>query len=155
MKYYINSKSKQYFAFNIWNIESAKAVIDGPAQMGQDVIKKIFAKKWEINGYTDLEEFYEAVDSVYIASPHGIHYGYIVAEAPWWKTRYFEVHYENPDKVEKYTERFLEDGLRYEISDFLTMINQVGKSGFKLSRSESITLAGVMEEFMKTEQRGG
>lgn len=81
--------------------------------------------------------------------------GYIVAEAPWWKTSYFEVHYENPDDVEKYSERFLDDGLRYEISDFLTMINQVGKSGFKLTRSESITLAGVMEEFMKTQRRGG
>lgn len=81
--------------------------------------------------------------------------GYIVAEAPWWKTSYFEVHYENPDDVEKYSERFLDDGLRYEISDFLTMINQVGKSGFKLTRSESITLAGVMEEFMKTQRRVG
>lgn len=81
--------------------------------------------------------------------------GYIVAEAPWWKTAYFEVHYENPDEVEKYSERFLGDGLRYEISDFLNMINQVGKSGFKLTRSESITLAGVMEEFMRAEERGG
>ena len=80
--------------------------------------------------------------------------GYIVAEAPWWKTSYFEVHYENPDEVEKYSERFLGDGLRYEINDFLTMINQIGKSGFKLTRSESITLAGVMEEFMKAEYRG-
>ena len=75
--------------------------------------------------------------------------GYIVVEAPWWKTSYFEVHYENQDEVEKYSERFLGDGLRYEISDFLTMINGVGKSGFKLTRSESITLAGVMEEFMR------
>lgn len=81
--------------------------------------------------------------------------GYIVAEAPWWKTSYFEVHYENPDEVEKYSERFLGDGLRYEISDFLTMINHVGKNGFKLTRSESITLAGIMEEFMKVEKRGG
>lgn len=81
--------------------------------------------------------------------------GYIVAEAPWWKTSYFEVHYENPDEVEKYSERFLGDGLRYEISDFLTMINRVGKSGFKLTRSESITLAGIMEEFMRVEKRGG
>lgn len=79
--------------------------------------------------------------------------GYIVAEAPWWKTSYFEVHYENPGEVEKYSEIFLGDGLRYEISDFLTMINQVGKNGFKLTRKESIILAGVMEEFMRRECR--
>ena len=81
--------------------------------------------------------------------------GYIVAEAPWWKTTYFEVHYENPGEVEKYSERFLGDGLRYEISDFLSTINGIGSSEFKLTRGESVALAGVMEEFMKTEKREG
>ena len=81
--------------------------------------------------------------------------GYIVAEAPWWRTTYFEVHYENPGEVEKYSERFLGDGLRYEISDFLSTINGIGSSEFKLTRGESVALAGVMEEFMKTEKREG
>ena len=78
-----------------------------------------------------------------------------MAEAPWWKTSYFEVHYENPDEVEKYSERFLGDGLRYEISDFLNMINDVGKSGFKLTRGESMALAGFMEEFLRVRRGGG
>ena len=81
--------------------------------------------------------------------------GYIVAEAPWWKTAYFEVHYENPGEVEKYSERFLGDGLRYEISDFLSTINGTGSSQFKLTRGESAALAGVMEEFMRADERGG
>ena len=75
--------------------------------------------------------------------------GYIVVEAPWWKTTYFEVHHEEPDEVEKYSERFLGDGLRYEISDFLSMINGNGKSDFKLTRSESVAFASVMEKFLK------
>lgn len=79
--------------------------------------------------------------------------GYIVAEAPWWKTAYFEVHYENPGEVEKYSERFLGGGLRYEISDFLSTINGIGSSEFKLTRGESVVLAGVMEEFMRAEKR--
>lgn len=74
--------------------------------------------------------------------------GYIVVEAPWWKTTYFEVHRENPDEVEKYSDRFLGDGLRYEISDFLSMINGSSKSEFKLTRSESMAMAGVMERFL-------
>ena len=41
------------------------------------------------------------------------------------------------------------DGLRYEISDFLSMINGNSSSEFKLTRGESVALAGVMEEFMK------
>lgn len=79
--------------------------------------------------------------------------GYIVAEAPWWKTTYFEVHHEDPNDVEKYSDRFLGDGLRYEISDFLSMINGSSKSEFKLTRSESIAMAGVLEKFIE-EKRG-
>lgn len=79
--------------------------------------------------------------------------GYIVAEAPWWKTAYFEVHYEDIDKTEKYSETFLGDGLRYEISDFLSMINGSSNSEFKLTRGESIALSEIMETFLQ-EKRG-
>lgn len=80
--------------------------------------------------------------------------GYIVAEAPWWKTTYFEVHYENAAQVDKYSERFLGDGLRYEIKDFVSMINGNDKSGFKLTRGESIAMAEIMERFLKIERPG-
>lgn len=75
--------------------------------------------------------------------------GYIVTEAPWWKTTYFEVHHENPDEVDKYSDRFQGDGLRYEISDFLSMINGSSKSEFKLTRKESVAMAAVMEKFLE------
>lgn len=80
--------------------------------------------------------------------------GYIIAEAPWWKTTYFEVHHENPMEVEKYSEHFLGDGLRYEISDFLSMISGNNQSDFKLTRGESVAIAEVMERFLKEEDRG-
>lgn len=79
--------------------------------------------------------------------------GYIIVEAPWWKTSYFEVHYEDPSRVDKYSEPFLGDGLRYEVSDFLSMINGRKASEFKLTRSESVALAKVMEEFLVMEKR--
>lgn len=79
--------------------------------------------------------------------------GYIVAEAPWWKTTYFEVHYEDAGKVDKYSEIFLGDGLRYEISDLLSMINKNDKNNFKLTRGESTSLAGIMERFLREEER--
>lgn len=79
--------------------------------------------------------------------------GYIVAEAPWWKTAYFEVHHEDPREVEKYSERFLGDGLRYEISDLLTSINGSDKNEFKLTIEESVAMADVMERFLIKEQR--
>ena len=79
--------------------------------------------------------------------------GYIVAEAPWWKTTYFEVHFEDASRVEKYSERFLGDGLRYEISDFLYQINGNMNSEFKLTRGESIVMAEIMEKFLEGEHR--
>ena len=75
--------------------------------------------------------------------------GYIVVEAPWWKTSYFEVHYEDTDRVDKYSEIFLGEGLRYEIGEFVSRINHGAKDDFKLSRGESITLAEIMEQFMQ------
>lgn len=80
--------------------------------------------------------------------------GYIVAEAPWWKTTYFEVRYEDAARIDKYSESFFGDGLRYEIKDFLNMINGNDKSDFKLTRSESIALADIMEKFLENENRG-
>ncbi|MCM1047765.1 MAG: Gfo/Idh/MocA family oxidoreductase [Clostridiales bacterium] len=79
--------------------------------------------------------------------------GYVVAESPWWKTSYFEVHYEDAVRVDKYSEIFLGDGLRYEISDFLSMISGSSNSEFKLTRGESASMAGIMERFMKEEGR--
>ncbi|MBR1728465.1 MAG: Gfo/Idh/MocA family oxidoreductase [Selenomonadaceae bacterium] len=74
--------------------------------------------------------------------------GYILVSAPWWKTTYFEVHYEDPNEVEKYSETFLGDGLRYEINDFLMQLTERGRNDFKLTRSESISIAGAMEQFI-------
>lgn len=75
--------------------------------------------------------------------------GYIMVEAPWWKTSYFEVHHENPNDVEKFSERFLGDGLRYEICDLISMINGDTKRDFKLTRSDSEAIAGIMEQFQR------
>lgn len=75
--------------------------------------------------------------------------GYIIAEPPWWKTTYFEVHHENPNDVEKYSDRFLGDGLRYEIGDFISMINGNTKSEFKLTRQDTIAMSEIMERFLQ------
>ena len=79
--------------------------------------------------------------------------GYIVVTAPWWKTSYFEVRYEDPNRVERYSDRFLGDGLRYELADMLNMIKGKDRHGFKLTAEDSIALAGIMEKFMKQRKR--
>lgn len=74
--------------------------------------------------------------------------GYILAPSPWWLTRYFEVRYEDPNKIEKYSPKFLGDGLRYEVSEFISRIHGEAKNGFYLTKEESIAMAGVVEKFL-------
>jgi len=75
--------------------------------------------------------------------------GYIVVEAPWWKTQSFEVKHEDPSLREKYFSKYLGDGLRYEISDFLSAINGNTKKTSKLSGKDSIKMAEIMEVFLE------
>lgn len=75
--------------------------------------------------------------------------GYIIVNAPWWKTSSFEIRYENSAENEKFFSKFLGDGLRYEMGDFVSAINGYNEKSFKLKKEESIALAEVIEGFLK------
>lgn len=79
--------------------------------------------------------------------------GYIQVDAPWWKTTAFTVRHEDPNDVDKYSERFLGNGLRYEIADFTSAVNGSKHNDFKLTRSDSIWLASIMEEFLRERRK--
>jgi len=75
--------------------------------------------------------------------------GYIIVEAPWWKTQGFEVRYEDTNRNEKFFVKYIGDGLRYEVNEFAAMINKNDeKKGYKLTAGESIAIAEVMERFL-------
>ena len=48
--------------------------------------------------------------------------GYIFVPAPWWKTDYFEVRYENPANNKRYFYQLEGEGIRYEMVSFLKTI---------------------------------
>jgi choline-phosphate cytidylyltransferase len=48
--------------------------------------------------------------------------GYIYVPAPWWKTDYFEVRYENPANNKRYFYQLEGEGIRYEMVSFLKTI---------------------------------
>jgi choline-phosphate cytidylyltransferase len=48
--------------------------------------------------------------------------GYIYVPAPWWKTDYFEVRYENPADNKRYFYQLEGEGIRYELVIFLNSI---------------------------------
>lgn len=74
--------------------------------------------------------------------------GYILAESPWWLTKKFVVRYENPNQIETYDPTFQGDGLRYEISEFVSQINGQGKKGYKLTVEEALAMAEITEKYM-------
>lgn len=79
--------------------------------------------------------------------------GYIKVEAPWWKTQSFEVCYEDFNQNETHFVKFRGEGLRYEISDFVSLMNGYGKSEYKLTAEESIAMAALMEKYLQERKK--
>lgn len=75
--------------------------------------------------------------------------GYCVVEAPWWKTKSFELRFENVDAYDRTYCKFFGYGLRYELSDFVAAIHGYGKKMFRLTKEESIAIAEIMEQFLE------
>lgn len=50
--------------------------------------------------------------------------GYIYVPAPWWKTDYFEIRYENPADNKRYFYQLDGEGIRYEIVTFLRAVQK-------------------------------
>ena len=71
--------------------------------------------------------------------------GYVYVPAPWWKTDYFEVRYEDLNQNKKYFYPFVEEGLRYEIKDFVAAVLSDGYYHSKVSKNENLKMAEVQE----------
>ena len=74
--------------------------------------------------------------------------GYIYVPAPWWKTEYFEVRYENSENNRRYFYQLDGEGIRYELVSFARGIES-GKPTSNIEENISCNIAGVMEQFMK------
>lgn len=75
--------------------------------------------------------------------------GYAYVPAPWWKTDYFELRYEDQNQNKKFFYKWDGTGLRYEIQEFISCIINKRFSTSRLRRRESIFMAEIMEQFTK------
>lgn len=73
--------------------------------------------------------------------------GYAYVPAPWWKTDYFELRYEDQNRNQKFFYKWDGAGLRYEIQEFISCIVNKRFSTSRLRRRESICMAEMMEQF--------
>lgn len=75
--------------------------------------------------------------------------GYLYGHAPWWKTESFEIRHENNNDNEKFYYKFMGDGLRYELGEFISLINGNKIKTYKLTSKESIAIADIMAIFLE------
>ncbi len=73
--------------------------------------------------------------------------GYAYVPAPWWKTDYFELRYEDQNQNKKFFYKWDGAGLRYEIQEFISCILNNRQSSARLRRRESIAMAEIMQRF--------
>ena len=72
--------------------------------------------------------------------------GYIYVPAPWWKTEYFEVRYEDTTKNRRYFYQLDGEGIRYELVEFLQATKDQ-KDVPRIERKVSLKISEVMKEF--------
>lgn len=73
--------------------------------------------------------------------------GYIYVPAPWWKTDYFEIRYENTEENRRYFYQLDGEGIRYELVEFARTIEK-GKRIPYISHETTKAISNVMEDFI-------
>ncbi len=73
--------------------------------------------------------------------------GYAYVPAPWWKTDYFELRFEDTTKNKKFFYQWDGDGLRYEIQEFVSSIVNKRLMSSHMPIHESVAMATVMEKY--------
>lgn len=72
--------------------------------------------------------------------------GYIYVPAPWWKTDYFEIRYENSEDNKRFFYQLDGEGIRYEIVAFVNAIG-LGKNNLYIERKISEEITSVLEDY--------
>lgn len=72
--------------------------------------------------------------------------GYVYVPAPWWKTDYFELRYEDANKNRRYFYQLDGEGIRYELVSFIKAI-ETGKTERYIQEETTKATIGIIEDF--------
>lgn len=76
--------------------------------------------------------------------------GYLYVPAPWWKTDYFEIRYEDPSHNKRYFYQLDGEGIRYELVAFSKAV-ETGKDLSNIAECVTKAICKVMEDFNNRE----
>lgn len=120
-----------------------------------NITTKIINKELNYDGFTKIDfVFDKAVASAKVAKAAKAEgelivtgtKGYIYVPAPWWKTDYFEVRFEDQSENKRYFYQLDGEGIRYEIVAFARAVESKMKNLYVEDEISEKTI-GVIEEF--------
>ncbi len=127
----------------------------GTEYKSKTIATKFLDKKENMDAFTKIDFIYsDAVASIKVAKAAKAEgeliitgsKGYIFVPAPWWKTDYFEVRYENQEDNKRFFYQLDGEGIRYEIVAFAKSIESKRNISY-ISEKVSETIAQVFEDF--------
>ncbi len=119
------------------------------------IVSKVLDEKFNFDLFTKINFTYEkAVASLKVGN--GVksegeliisgQNGYIYVPAPWWKTDYFEVRFEDSTKNKRYFYQLDGEGIRYEMIVFLKMLEKRTFNSY-LDKNISLEICNIMDKF--------
>lgn len=127
----------------------------GTDYLKADIISKYINRQKNFDSFTKIDFLYNsAVASIKVG--RGVKSegelivsgteGYLYVPAPWWKTDYFEIRYENAENNKRYFYQLDGEGIRYELVAFIKSIKTKKQSAY-ISGDISQTITKVLEQF--------
>lgn len=119
------------------------------------IVSKFLDKKNKSDAFTKIDFVYDnAVASIKVAEKAKSEgdliitgtKGYVYVPAPWWKTDYFEIRFENQTENKRYFYQLDGEGIRYELVTFIRSI-QDKKNLSNINSNISLEICKMMNDF--------
>ena len=127
----------------------------GTQYKNKNIISHFVNKEQKSDGFTKINFLYkDAVASIKVAERAKSEgelivtgtKGYIYVPAPWWKTDYFEIRYEDSTNNKRYFYQLDGEGIRYELLAFVKLIKEK-KNMHYIDKNTSLEISQIMEDF--------
>jgi cytidyltransferase-related domain len=73
--------------------------------------------------------------------------GYVIVPAPWWKTDYFEIRYENPADNKRYFYQLDGEGIRYALASFQRTIASGKSNNAYINSAVTEAICSIVNDF--------
>lgn len=148
--------SKKWNSISAWGPTALLPVFQllGTDYKARTIVSKYIDVDKKYDGYTKIDFIYpSAVASIRVAKAAKAEgeliitgeKGYIYVPAPWWKTDYFEVRFENPQNNLRHFYQLDGEGIRYEVVAFTRSI-ETKKNGAYIDESVSLSIARIIQD---------